>query len=205
MTFNYLLHAYQAGRDIIFDLDNTLYPETNFLFRAYDEIANKLYPDEAEAVSLFLQTNFTQNGRQHLFDKMIMRFPNDGLTIDIILEVLRNSVFENSLSLYPWFLKFCQFTDDKFVLRVITNGNARQQKNKIKSLKWPATIHTKEFIFADEHEAKPNTASFKALTDWDNLTDPLYVGDSAVDKSFADALGISFLPAQTLIVDRVDI
>lgn len=203
MTFNHLLHAYQSGQDIIFDLDNTLYKETDFLFRAYDEIAHKFYSEQAETISLFLQTSFTQNGRQHLFDKMMTRFPNERLTIDIVLEELRSSVFEDSLSLYPWFLRFSQFIDDEFVLRVITNGNPRQQKNKIKSLIWPATIHTKEFIFADEYEAKPSTASFKALAGWDNLKDPLYVGDSAVDKSFAHALNFTFLPAQSLIYDRV--
>ena len=74
MKVTILLNKYE---NFIFDLDNTLYDETEYLFRAYQNIAGKLSGKNAKKKAeyfKFLKNTFLKEGRQNLFDKFLINF-----------------------------------------------------------------------------------------------------------------------------------
>ena len=62
---------------VVFDLDDTLYQETDYLFSAYQEIEkfiSKILDFPYEKVSGFLQRTFESRGRDGLFDLFLDHF-----------------------------------------------------------------------------------------------------------------------------------
>ena len=79
-----------------------------------------------------------EKGRSCLFDKLVDEFSIDEIiTVDCCIEVLRNTYCDKCLFAYPWFYKFLNKAGKDFKLKIITNGNIQQQKNKIQSLIFP--------------------------------------------------------------------
>ena len=70
MTVEYLTEQSRKGRQLIFDLDDTIYLETQFLFRVYKEIANTAINVNPNVIYNFLKKTFTQDGRKNLFNKL---------------------------------------------------------------------------------------------------------------------------------------
>lgn len=198
MSIEYLVAANKAGRDIIFDLDNTLYAERQFLFSAYKKIATKLYPECTNKVYAFLIATFQKDGRHNLFNKLELEFPRSNLRVEDFLRILRSHRCNNCFSTYSWVNDFYHYVGDEFQWRIITNGNAKQQKNKIKSIDFPADKNRMEIIFANESSPKPATASFFCLVDAENLCQPIYVGDSFIDRDFSNNLNIEFYDVSNL-------
>lgn len=198
MSIEYLVAANKAGRDIIFDLDNTLYAEQQFLFTAYKKIATKLYPECKNKVYAFLIATFKKDGRRNLFDKLVLEFPRSNLGVEDFLGILRSHRCNNCLSTYSWVNDFFHCVGDEFKWRIITNGNVQQQKNKIKSIDFPADKNRMEIIFANESSPKPATASFFCLVNVENLCQPIYIGDSFIDRDFSDNLNIEFYDVSNL-------
>lgn len=199
MSIEYLVAANKAGRDIIFDLDNTLYAERQFLFAAYKQIASILYSEYTNKVYAFLTATFLKEGRRNLFDKLMLEFPRSNLDVEDFLSILRSHRCNNCLRTYSWVNDFFRCVGDEFQWRIITNGNVQQQKNKIKSIDFPADKNRMEIIFANESSPKPATASFFCLVNAENLCQPIYVGDSLIDRDFSNNLNIEFYNVSNLL------
>ena len=182
-----------SGTPLIFDLDDTIYSEREFLFRAYENISKEIYKNDWKEAHQFLCNTFNEEGRFRIFDKLLKKYPNDKATINICIEILRSSVFYNEIKPFEWFLKFLRAHEKTPKIRVITNGNPTQQRNKIKSLNFLNIKMDLELICANESEKKPSIESFYCLKDHRNIHSDIYVGDSAIDRVFCDNLGIRFL------------
>ena len=198
MSVKYLVAANKAGRDIIFDLDNTLYDERLFLLAAYKKISKVLYPECSNKVYTFLITTFHDNGREGLFDKLMFEFPKSNVDLKDCLGILRSHSCNRCLSTYSWVSDFFRRVGDEFQWRIITNGNVQQQKNKIKSIDLPRGKKQIEIIFANEYSPKPAKASFFGLINAKNLYKPIYVGDSDIDWEFSENLNIEFYNVSNL-------
>ena len=192
MTINYLIEQFSIKRDFIFDLDNTLIDEKNFLYNAYDEICSELFPNNYVDALLFLKSTFELEGRKFIFNKLLNKFPNNDLSIESCLSILRNYKPKRKIETKNWFKEFCFKINKPISLRIITNGNPKQQKNKIDSLKLPNLVTLDEVIYANEFEPKPNPSSFYKLKHANNLNSPIFIGDSEIDKSFCKNLRIEF-------------
>ena len=72
MIVDELIEYQKQGRVLIFDLDNTIYKERDFLFLAYQKIANTLFKKKESEVFDFLTTEFLEKGRSCLFDKLVV-------------------------------------------------------------------------------------------------------------------------------------
>jgi len=196
LTIDYLIEQSLDGRDLIFDLDDTLYPEMDFLSLAYRNISKLVSEPEQSSVYYFLVNTFKNEGREKLLDKLCCHFKHENLTLEKCLSILRSTSCKGCLETYFWLKKFLHYTSVKR-LRIITNGTVAQQQNKIASINWDATVI--EVVYADMYAPKPDPTSFYQLKDWQILNSPIYVGDSFVDSKFAENVGIEFYNAKELL------
>ena len=122
----------------IFDLDNTLYDENDYLLIAYKSIAhevNSLYGTGYLVVAHFLYNTFIDEGRKHLFDKMISRFELPREAMNICLHHLRKVEAKEQILLKENMeLLLKKLLNDKKKVFVLTNGNIQQQKNKVAAM-----------------------------------------------------------------------
>lgn len=119
----------------VFDLDNTLYDEREYLFSTYKEIGlvlAKKYNLSSEDIYNFLVESFDKTGRKRLFNKLIIRFSIKENIMDLLLEVLRNHKLDKKIVLFPIMKDILQrlIEKDKSIY-VLTNGNIVQQKIKL--------------------------------------------------------------------------
>ena len=198
MTVEYLISQNKKGRQLVFDLDNTIYKETDFLFKIYKEIAKTGTNNQPDIIYNFMKKTFLENGRKNLFNKLIRKFSSDSFTIENCLSIMKEFKCDQCINIFPWFHKFLSKMKKDFIIKIITNGTFEQQQNKIKSIKfnWPKELI--EVIYASSIESKPGILSFYKLKGVENFISPIYVGDSSVDKQFCKKLNIEFYDAKRL-------
>jgi FMN phosphatase YigB (HAD superfamily) len=110
---------------ILIDLDDTLYPEEEFLFAAYKNIAT--YMSEKNKLCFcdiynFLTLEFKKKGRYQLFDKFITHFHLEAHTISSCLSIMRQTLVRPKIQLFPVskaLLEYC--IENNKTIFVITN------------------------------------------------------------------------------------
>jgi FMN phosphatase YigB (HAD superfamily) len=79
---------------------------------------------------------------------------------------------------------------------VVTNGNPRQQRNKVAAIDWRGHDASLEFHYAAETAPKPDPAVFsRNILPRHGLDRSayLFVGDAASDRAFAHNCGVAFM------------
>lgn len=193
--FTELLIRLSDYRTLIFDLDNTIYNESDFLFQAYHNISKRInakFKANEEEVFNFLSNTFLSSGRQGIFNKLQVQLQiKEEAFIGICLEVLRSTVVSPLIEPYPYFSQFIRESKSNPFF-IITNGTSRQQANKIKSINWGINCNMK-VVYANRFLPKPAPDSFLHLQSKYNLKKPIYIGDSPEDCLFAKNCGIDFI------------
>jgi len=142
---------------IVFDLDDTLYDEINFVKSGFQEVSNYL---KDEKCYNFMCEIFESEGSGKVFNKLIDKFSLD-VNINKLIEIYRfhtpNIVLPNdSLEL----LKFAK----KFKTALISDGHYIMQTNKFSALKLNTFIEYP--VFTDfYHTNKPEKKSFQMVMD----------------------------------------
>jgi putative hydrolase of the HAD superfamily len=183
---------------IVFDLDNTLISEKDYLFGAYEEISNQIESNclvDKLKIENFLKDEFINNGRTKLFDKMINRFNISKIEIKVILNVLRSYTPLTKITLIENMKLILQkLKDEKIPYVIFTNGNVDQQKNKVANIKWEGLLT--DVIYANEINPKPDPVSFSKYLLKNkikiNKSEILMIGDSVVDELFTKNFGCDF-------------
>ncbi len=199
MTLRYLVDQIHSGRTVIFDLDNTIYDEKDFLSGSYKLIALRQKKFDPNIVYDFLIFTLYSVGPTRIFDKLFQNFPGIDLSLDDCLLILRNYRVYPLINPYKWYVELVESVEDSFILRIITNGNVQQQMNKIASIDLYLPDHRCNVIYANSIVPKPSPASFYAFRDLHEFISPIYVGDSDVDRLFCENLSIEFLNVDSLI------
>lgn len=187
---------------VIFDLDNTLYRETDYLFAAYERIGNHLAGGNhvrAMEYSHFLCRSFVEEGRKELFQRLIAKY--ELLTpIDELLSILRQT--ECSLELYPQ-MKQCiaSILAQQIEVAVLTNGQVVQQKQKVANLRLQELFPEIQVLYAAEIAPKPSPLAVEQLVHEKGVTkkQTVLIGDSEVDKQTALNAGIEYIDVCYLI------
>ena len=127
---------------IIFDLDNTLYNEIEYISRAYKYIGNKISElnkqFSPEDILVFLIEEFKSNSRKNIYQKLITKFPCINYSLSDFFYDLRNvPIPENSILIKEELYGFILNTINKYNFFIATNGNKIQQENKFRSVKIP--------------------------------------------------------------------
>ena len=88
---------------VFFDLDDTLYPEIEYLSYAYKQISkyvNKKYNIDTQISYNFLIQSFYLKGRTNLFNRYISEFNIEQKDLMQFLKILRTLTMKNKISLF---------------------------------------------------------------------------------------------------------
>jgi FMN phosphatase YigB (HAD superfamily) len=183
----------------IFELDNVIYPEKDYLYQVYYLFASLLeytaLTDAKEVTDLMVNT-YNTNGNNFVFDavkkefgveeKYRTNFHNLLQTAKLPLKLL---VYKNVLSLMQ------EIIVDRKKLFIVTNGNPQQQLNKIKQIEWNGLEQYLTCYFADEFMPKPEPDVIDFLIKEHDLQrrDLIMMENSETDRLCAAACGVDCL------------
>ena len=168
---------------IVFDLDDTLYKERDYVKSAYNKIKEYLFNNYEIDISNSVITCLNKN--KNLFDFLHKKdiVDNDQLSLKTFLNIYRNhkpSIFLDTKT--HNFLNHLK--EMKISSSLITDGRSITQRNKIESL--GLTNYFKKIIISDEvGYVKPNLYSFQTIQSENNKHNFMYVGDNTEKDFFA--------------------
>ena len=174
------------------DLDNTIYHELSYLNEVYNSVLNELtYTEKSKEL-------YNIYGNNQIYTRLSKIYKE--LDAQYLIQKHR----EISVAFKPSYLDWAKFVfnclEETVPIRIITNGNPLQQKNKIKQLKLLDKFITKEIIYANETKPKPDPKSFESLTTIDKSKECIYIGDSVVDKMYAHNLNIEYIDVSCISI-----
>ncbi|MDB5111116.1 MAG: phosphatase YigB, superfamily [Mucilaginibacter sp.] len=183
----------------LFELDDVIYPEKDYLFQVYYLFASLLEYTElidAKAITDVMINTYIAGGKDTVFDIVKEKFGIDEkyrvnfyhllLTAKLPLKLL---VYKNILNLMQ------EIVVDRKQLFVVTNGNPAQQLNKIKQTEWNGLEPYLTCYFAEEVVPKPEPDVIDLLLKEHNLQrrDIIMIENSETDRLCATACGIDYL------------
>lgn len=190
---------------IIFDLDNTLYDESLYLFAGYEEIAQYLsnkYPVCSSSLTNALINQFKSQGRKELFQLVFPKYSIPEDEIQPSLKVLRSFSVEKKIPIYKHMMRFLEeLLELGRKIVIVTNGNVNQQKNKIKNIDWKGLKGKVIVYYANEYEPKPSPKILNILMPKEGISTVdkvIYIGDSILDEEFSLNSGMSFCNVRDL-------
>lgn len=167
---------------IIFDLDDTLYPERDFVESGYQCVARHIagcgYYGFDEVFSSMM-VSFNSSGREAVFPNLLLQFPGIMLSLKDFVQIYRKH--NPLIHLFPGYQKLLLDLSGKYQLGLITDGLPEVQKRKVKALDLDAIIG--KVIYSWEYGAKrqkPHPYSFSAMLELLQSAprNTLFVGDN---------------------------
>lgn len=187
---------------IIFDLDNTLYNEIEYLINAYrfisENISSRNHSCPPNEIFNFILNEFKINGRKNLYQKTVDKFSIGNYSLNEFLNDMRIvPIPENSIKINSKLYSFVKDSIDKFNIFIVTNGTLVQQKNKIRSVDIPCKDQIK-IIYCDSFgidKRKPDPYFIEFLTKEFkiNRNEMIFIGDGNEDQLSALRGKIDFL------------
>lgn len=179
---------------IVFDLDDTLYNELDYVKSGFQAVAKYLY----EKKSLPLDSSFAfmmarlVDGRGHIFDDLLQKekIASKKLIKDCI-NIYRNHRPDISLDAEA---VDCLKRLNHYLLYIVTDGNKLVQKNKLEAL---GLFKMVKFCFITHRyglkNAKPSPYCFLKICDRErvNPTEVVYIGDNP-NKDFVGIKPLGF-------------
>jgi FMN phosphatase YigB (HAD superfamily) len=184
----------------IFELDNVLYPEKDYLLQVYYLFANfieytETVPTAAELIN-FMKISYETHGPERLFEKIQTTFGIDIKYNEEFKRLHHTARLPLKLLLYKQVLDLLQeIVINRKKIFIITNGDPEQQLNKIRQIEWNGLEKYLIVFFADELKPKPETYVLDdVLTKHDLLRkDLLIFGVTETDREFAAASGVDYI------------
>lgn len=186
-----------------FDLDNTLYNEKDFITQAYNLIAIEVHevvgvdPNDFKDFLLDLWIRLGSKSPQ-LFQKAFDHFH--------IKQELRDDLLGRMIAVFRSFVPhlkldpqiengLTQLQTQNKKLFLVTDGHAHLQMNKIKSLGLNQWFDEKNIWISEFGLEKPDAKIATKIPVLNNLhpKDVVFLGDHAVDESFAHHCGFDFI------------
>jgi len=180
----------------IFELDNVLYPEKDYLYQVYYLFSALLEYTEfidAKVATDTLIDAYNKEGKDFAFDRLKEKFNlserfryslnNLLLTAKLPLKLL---IYQNMLNLLQ------EIVIDRKKVFIVTNGNPVQQLNKIKQTEWHGLEEYLTCYFAEETTPKPEPDVVDLLIKDYNLRrrDVVMIENSEIDRLCAEKSGI---------------
>jgi len=182
---------------IVFDLDDTLYDEMQFVKGGFKEVSlyvSRNYNINKNLIYNLLLEVLKNYGRGSTFDIALEKLDvNDEKLVPKLIDIYRKHT--PHLSLYPQAKKILNILKkQKYGLGLITDGNSGVQKNKIKALNIEDYFNC--IIFSDDYgidKRKPSLFPYQKVIEKLNVNakETIYIGDNP-HKDFISAkkLGI---------------
>lgn len=192
---------------VIFDLDNTIFNEDDYLISAYLEIAefvaSRTNNFSKSVLFSYLKREYYLNGRCNLFDKFKRRFNLTNIETEDILQILRTLRIVPKLTIYnKIYSLLLKLQNNKTNICIATNGNKVQQQNKINNIEWGEIDISKiKKYFAIDYLPKPSPLVILGILNDFALShdNAIFVGDSEVDLLSATAASVKFLHVNNIL------
>ena len=189
----------------IFELDDVLYPEKDYLYQVYYLFAGLLeYTelfDAKETTNLMINT-YILEGKDVVFDRLKEKLNIDEKLRPNLENLLLTAKLPLKLLLYKKMLNLLQeIVIDRKKVFIVTNGNPHQQLNKIKQAEWHGLEPYLTAYFAEETFAKPEPDAINLLIKDHNLQrrDLLMIENSENDRLCAEVCGIDYISVQEFL------
>ncbi len=153
-------------RVVVFDLDDTLYPEQAFVFSGFKAVADWLLRRAACPFdpAARMRQIFTNGDRRHVFDQVLeeLNYGDAQSMIQSMVETYRNHRPE--IRLFPDAEHVLRLWKNQFQLALISDGPWQMQKNKVEALGLPGRLDP-ILLTAQwgEEYAKPHPYSFELV------------------------------------------
>ncbi|MXV16310.1 HAD hydrolase-like protein [Hufsiella ginkgonis] len=189
-----------AKKAFIFELDNVLYPERDYLLQVYYLFANFIeytegFPPAADLTSFF-KTSLDHHGAAGIFDRALAAFALDEKYRRNFGLLHQTARLPLKLLLYKPMLELLQeIVVDRKKIFLVTDGDPGQQLNKIRQIEWHGLEKHLTVYFTAETNPKPETDVLNMILAQHNILrkELLIIGTLKVDEEFADAAGIDYL------------
>ena len=201
MDHEVLTARYQA---FIFELDEVLYPEKDYLLQVYYLFAQFMeytLQIDAQEILSFMQQEYQEHGALDIFEKTKAKFHIEDqyqLNFDLLN---RNAKLPLKLLMYPERISLLKklIHSGKQVF-LLTAGNPEQQLNKLRQLEWEGLAQHIKVYFTDEIALKPNPEAIQFVLQAHDLQsdETVFVGRDIADENMAAAAGVNFLKADKL-------
>ena len=180
-------------RAIVFDLDDTLYPERDYVlsgFKAVAAWAKTQLSISSELGFNELNTLFEEGVRGNTFDKWLEKHRLKSNWVPQMVEVYRNH--EPDIKPYPEAPGLLKKLHSDFRLGLLSDGYSSVQKRKLASLRLESFFDA--IVLSDEwgrNSWKPNPRPFEIVVDklGVNVFEAIYVADNPI-KDFYGARSI---------------
>ena len=184
--------APEEVRVVVFDLDDTLYPEIEFVKSGFHAVASFLKETGKVSEDLYgrMWQKFCSGSRRTIFNEM---FADAGMADD--MELIRKSVdvfryHQPAICLSPDAWPVLEFFRARKKLCLLTDGYLRMQKNKVRALEIEHFFDI--IVFTDELGGpefwKPHPAGYEKIMNSFNVSGSgcAYIGDNP-NKDFLSA------------------
>ncbi len=194
---------------LIFDLDDTLYPEVEFISGGYRQVAryvSERYGGEREEIYCAMMSTFANYGRGSVLPMVVKTYLDRSVPLAELVEIYRGHL--PSIRLYPGYECLLQKLSRDYRLGIITDGNPDVQRGKVRALGleylMDKIIYTWDYGPAN---GKPHGLSFSLMLDYlrADPADAVYVGDNPdKDCRGAHGVGMKFARIRTSRPDERD-
>jgi FMN phosphatase YigB (HAD superfamily) len=188
----------------VFELDDVIYPEKDYLFQVYYLFASFMEYTElvdAKTITDLMVTTYTTEGKDVVFDRVKEKLGIDEKYRVNFHHLLLTAKLPLKLLIYQSVLDLMQeIIIDRKKIFIVTNGDPSQQLNKIKQIEWHGLEPYLTCYFAEETLPKPEPDALYLLMKDHNLTikDILMIGNSGNDVLCAEACGIDYINANEI-------
>ncbi|PJJ79158.1 HAD hydrolase-like protein [Mucilaginibacter auburnensis] len=189
----------------IFELDNVIYPEKDYLFQVYYLFASAIeYTDliDAKAATDLMVNTYLTEGAALVFERVKEKlgvqekyrknFDDLLLTVKLPLKLL---IYKKVLELMQ------EIVIDRKKIFIVTDGNPQQQLNKIRQTEWNGLEQYLTCYFTQESRPKPDTDVIELLLKDHNLQrrEILMIGNSVKDELCAQNAGIDYYDVSAIL------
>ena len=178
----------QKSRVVVFDLDDTLYKEQDYLKSAYREIAAVVESRYGVSRDIFDQMLHWWQKGDNVFQQLIDTYKLE-LTIDELLTIYRSHI--PAIRLDDTIRNLLDYLQQHSVLGIITDGRSMTQRHKVDALGLSAYIDEHDILISEETGyEKPSDKPFRWFMEHYPSRTYYYIGDNpAKDFEAPNRLG----------------
>jgi FMN phosphatase YigB (HAD superfamily) len=190
----------------VFELDNVLYPEKDYLLQVYYLFSNFIeftegHPPSAD-LTAFFKTAYTHHGDEGIFDRAKEAFGIDEKYRVNFERLYYTARLPLKLLLYQEVLNLLQeIVVDRKQIFLITNGRPEIQLNKIRQTEWNGLERYLKVYYAAELKLKPEPDVLTYILNEHDLRrdDVLIFGSTDMDMEFASFSGVDYLDIKCIL------
>jgi hypothetical protein len=197
---NYL----QENEAFIFELDDVIYPEKDYLLQVYYLFAQFMeYGAQLNAADVlkFMQDTYAEEGVLDIFAKTAAKFSIEEqykVNFDMLLHSVRLPL---KLLIFDKILKFLQeIVVERKQIFLLVDGNPAMQLNKIKQMEWNGLEKHLTVYFTEELVEVSNPLEFIVEKHQLESAATVLVGRSELFRAAAANVKICYLPVDELLI-----